>query len=98
MPIVKLSLEQKVNADLNSDLLPWTLIDYILRTARTLVNAVLLVSIHHIDCLPSLSWIVTAATSGDTVTSSAWSAPSRVKVALNISESSGILSFTMDTL
>ena len=52
-------------------------------------------------CLPSLSWIVTVAKSGDTVTrfpSLAWSAGSSVKLTLNISSSSVILSFTMDTL
>ena len=51
--------------------------------------------------LPSLSWIVTVATLGDTVTrfsSLAWSAGSRIKLVLNISVSSGILSFTTDTL
>ena len=54
-----------------------------------------------INGLPSLSRIVTVATSGDTVTistSSAWSAESRVKLAQNILASSGVLSFTMDTL
>ena len=51
--------------------------------------------------LPSLSWIVTVALLGDTLTrlpSLAWSVESMVKLALNISVSSGVLSFTMDTL
>ena len=51
--------------------------------------------------VPSLSWIVTVDTSGVTVMrlpSLAWSAGSRIKLALTISSFSGIMSFTMDAL